>query len=271
MAIPTTGTFFLGLALIVIGTGLLKPNVSSIVGDLYPEGGARRDAGFSIFYMGINLGAFVGPLICGFLGEKINWHLGFSAAGIGMVLGLIQYKLGGKYLGDCGYMEPEEEARRPAALRWLVAGLAAFAAIVVALALLQAGGAIQITFEKVAEGAAFVIMGVAVLYFGSVLAFGELTGVQKKRVVVIFLLFLAAALFWSGFEQAGSSMNLFAERLTNRTVFGWQAPASALQAVNPLFIIIFAPLFGSLWVWLAPGRGSPRSRSSSGWDSSSSR
>jgi POT family proton-dependent oligopeptide transporter len=257
MAIPTTGTFFLGLALIVIGTGLLKPNVSSIVGDLYPEGGARRDAGFSVFYMGINLGAFVGPIICGFLGEKINWHLGFSAAGIGMVLGLIQYKLGGKYLGDCGYMEPEEEARRPAALRWLVAGLAAFAAIVVALALLQAGGAIQITFEKVAEGAAFVIMGVAVLYFGSVLAFGELTGVQKKRVVVIFLLFLAAALFWSGFEQAGSSMNLFAERLTNRTVFGWQAPASALQAVNPLFIIIFAPLFGSLWVWLNARKREP--------------
>jgi POT family proton-dependent oligopeptide transporter len=257
MAIPTTATFFLGLALIVIGTGLLKPNVSSIVGDLYPEGGARRDAGFSVFYMGINVGAFVGPIICGLLGEKINWHLGFSAAGIGMVLGLIQYRLGGKYLGDAGYIQPEEAERRPAAVRGLLLGIGLAAAIVVALALLQSSGMAHITFEGVAKGTAYVILGVAVLYFGSVLAFGELTGTEKKRIVVIFLLFLAAALFWSGFEQAGSSMNLFAERLTDRFVFGWEAPASALQAVNPLFIILLAPVFGSLWMWLSARKREP--------------
>ena len=250
MAIPTTATFFLGLGLIILGTGLLKPNVSSIVGDLYPEGGARRDAGFSIFYMGINLGAFIGPLICGVLGEKVSWHLGFSAAGVGMVLGLIQYKLGGKYLGDAGYMEPEEEARRPAALRGLLLGVGLVAAIVLTLALLQSSGVARISFEGVAKSAAYVIVGVAVLYFGSVLVFGGLTGTEKKRVGVIFILFLAAALFWSGFEQAGSSMNLFAERLTDRFVFGWEAPASALQAINPLFIIMMAPVFGSLWLWL---------------------
>ncbi|NBC04580.1 MAG: MFS transporter, partial [Bacteroidetes bacterium] len=102
MAIPTIEFFYLGLALIVIGTGLLKPNVSSMVGDLYPEGGARRDAGFSIFYMGINFGAILGPLLCGLLGEGYNWHYGFSLAGIGMVLGLISYKIGGKYLGTAG-------------------------------------------------------------------------------------------------------------------------------------------------------------------------
>ena len=102
MAVPTVPTFYAGLVLIVIGTGLLKPNVSAMVGDLYPEGGSRRDAGFSVFYSGINVGALVGPLVCGFLGEKVNWHLGFSAAGIGMVLGLIQYRFGGKYLGNAG-------------------------------------------------------------------------------------------------------------------------------------------------------------------------
>ena len=108
MAIGTMATFYLGLCLIVIGTGLLKPNVSAMVADLYPEGGNRRDAGFSIFYSGINVGAMIGPLVCGFLGEKVNWHLGFGAAGVGMVLGLIQYQLGGKYLGEAGLRRKSE-------------------------------------------------------------------------------------------------------------------------------------------------------------------
>src|SRR4051812_3017376 len=99
LAVPSTATFYAGLTLIVIGTGLLKPNISAMVGDLYPEGGARRDAGFSIYYMGINVGALLGPLICGYLGENVNWHLGFSAAGIGMLAGLFQYGLGAKRLG----------------------------------------------------------------------------------------------------------------------------------------------------------------------------
>jgi len=251
MAIPSRPTFFLGLALIVIGTGLLKPNVSSIVGDLYPEGGARRDAGFSVFYMGINIGALVGPLICGLLGEGINWHLGFSAAGVGMVLGLVQYRFGARYLGNAGFMEPAERERRPAALRSLLLGIGAVAAIAVALGLLDAGGVVSIGFESFARWTAYIIVGVAVLYFGSVLTFGELTGRQKKRVFVIFLLFVAAALFWSGFEQAGSSMNLFAERLTDRMVLGWEMPASLLQSINPFFIIVLAPVFGALWVWLS--------------------
>src|SRR5512132_921238 len=109
MALPTVPTFYLGLVLIVIGTGLLKPNVSAMVGDLYPEGGNRRDAGFSVFYSGINLGAFLGPLVCGYLGEGINWHLGFGAAGVGMVFGLFQYSRGGRYLGTAGHRRTEGE------------------------------------------------------------------------------------------------------------------------------------------------------------------
>jgi len=116
MAVPGTPTFFLGLVFIICGTGLLKPNVSTIVGELYPEGGARRDAGFSVFYMGINLGAFFGPIVTGFLGEGYQWHWGFGAAGVGMVLGLIQYRLGQPYLGDIGHLRTDKSPEEVAAL-----------------------------------------------------------------------------------------------------------------------------------------------------------
>ena len=116
MAIPTDFSFFLGLVFVICGTGLLKPNVSTIVGDLYPDGGARRDAGFSVFYMGINLGAFLGPLVTGWLGEGYHWHWGFGAAGVGMVLGLIQFRLGQRHLGDVGHLRTEKSPDEVAAL-----------------------------------------------------------------------------------------------------------------------------------------------------------
>src|SRR5215468_5667834 len=146
MALPTVPSFYLGLVLIVIGTGLLKPNVSAMVADLYPEGGSRRDAGFSVFYSGINVGALAGPLVCGFLGEKINWHLGFGAAGIGMILGLIQYRLGGKYLGDAGLLRPAPDSREAvSAVRHLKIGASVIVAIVVGALLGQAAGILHLT------------------------------------------------------------------------------------------------------------------------------
>ncbi len=248
MAVPTVVTFYLGLCLIVVGTGLLKPNVSAMVGDLYPEGGARRDAGFSIFYSGINTGALFGPIVCGYLGEKVNWHLGFGAAGIGMVLGLLQYRLGGKYLGAAGLREAEPGDQTT--LKRLVVVIVASLAAGVVLAALQVTGVLHMTLIGVAQGTG-VFMGVlAVVYFSSLLLFGKLSVAEKKRIVVIFVFFLAAVLFWSGYEQAGSSMNLFAERLTNRVIGGWEMPASWLQSVNPVFIIVLAPFVGFLWVWL---------------------
>jgi len=248
MAIPSVYTFYLGLILIIIGTGLLKPNVSAIVGGLYPEGGARRDAGFSVFYMGINIGAFAGPLICGYLGENINWHLGFSAAGIGMVFGLIQYKLGHRFLGELG-KEPKDVGDKAANWRKLFIGLAVLAGIV-GLLMLVRSYVVAFTLQEFGIGLGYSVVAIAIIYFLIVIMFGGLTTVEKKRVIVIFTLFVGAALFWSGFEQAGSSMNLFAERLTNRVVFGFESPASWLQSINPLFIIIFAPFFGWLWVTL---------------------
>jgi POT family proton-dependent oligopeptide transporter len=255
MAIPTTPTFYLGLVLIVIGTGFLKPNVSAIVGGLYPEGGARRDAGFSLFYMGINIGAFAGPLVCGYLGENINWHYGFGAAGVGMVLGLIQYKLGYKYLRDVGLPPDDGPEKRAEARMKLMRAIGILVGIGAALAIIRTTGAWVFTLNDFARALGGFVIALAVLYFAYVLTFGHLSNVEKKRLIVIFLLFIGAALFWSGFEQAGSSMNLFAEQLTNRVVLGWEAPASWLQSVNPLFIIIMAPVFG--YLWLALGARAP--------------
>jgi POT family proton-dependent oligopeptide transporter len=249
--------FYAGLILVVLGTGLLKPNVSTIVGELYPEGGARRDAGFSIFYMGINIGAFVAPLICGYLGENIDWHLGFAAAGVGMVLGLIQYRLGWGFLGDAGKFRAEAEAARPQAMRQLLLGLALVGVIAIVLYYLGSSGAVNITLEGAAQATGVIILAIAVLFFTSVLSFGGLDSVEKKRVVVIFFLFLGASIFWAGFEQAASSLNLFAQRLTDRNVLGWEAPASWLQSINPLFIITLAPVFGWLWVWLDQRKKEP--------------
>jgi POT family proton-dependent oligopeptide transporter len=254
MALPTVPSFYLGLVLIIIGTGLLKPNVSAMVAELYPEGGNRRDAGFSVFYSGINVGAFLGPIVCGFLGEKVNWHLGFSAAGVGMVLGLIQYRLGGKYLGSAGLRRADEPPDR-GAFRRLALGAATLAAVIVIATALQLTGVVNLSLYGVAKGTGFFMLGLAIVYFGSVILFSRLSAAEKKRIAVIFVFFLAAVLFWAGFEQAGSSMNLFADRLTNRMIFGWEMPASFLQSVNSIFIILLAPVFGALWIRL--GRRQP--------------
>ena len=260
MAIPAVPTFYLGLMLIVIGTGLLKPNVSAMVADLYPEGGARRDAGFSIFYMGINLGAFLGPSLCGLIGERYNFHLGFSLAGFGMVLGLIQYRLGGKHLGQAGLFKSDEPgAVLTARLRSFYTAVGAVAALGLAFGFLVYSGVLAISIQELAGwlGASILILSGA--FFVYLFVAGGLSGTEKRHLAVIIWLYLLAAVFWSGFEQAGSSLNLFARDLTNRTVAGWEMPASWLQNVNPILIIIFAPVFGWLWTWLAARNVNPSS------------
>jgi len=252
LAIPVVRELFfpLGLILIVVGTGLLKPNVSAIVGDLYPEKDAKRDAGFSIFYMGINIGAFFGPLVCGFLGETINWHLGFLAAGIFMILGLIQYKHNLKYFGDAGILKIESVEDINKEKRNLNTGIIAIILLAAIVYMIHAFGIIEITLQGMAAATGVIIVSLALLYFLYVLIFGHLDIVEKKRVILIFFLFIGAALFWSGFEQAGSSMNLFADRYTDRMFFGFEIPASWFLSVGALLIIIFAPIFGALWVKL---------------------
>ncbi len=313
IGVPGKPSFFLGLLFIVLGTGLLKPNVSTMVGDLYPrpgagatevqqqEWGARRDAAFSMFYMGINIGAMLGPFICSTLGERINWHWGFSAAGFGMLFGLAQYRMGGKYLGEAGLFRPKDGpdvVRRRSQTFWMSA--AAAAAIVAAVVWMLVSGILGVSLSDFATWIGYGILLLAILFFawlifgiGTTVAllvvFGVLTGVlapdmgttggqwailvtlgafvllcigllavrrdsvstDKKHLMVIFWLFLLAAIFWSGFEQAGSSLNLFAQNLTDRTIGGWEMPTGWLQNVNPFFIIVLAPVFGYLWTWLA--------------------
>ena len=243
MAVQSLAFFYLGLTLIVLGTGMLKGNVAVIVGQLYAPEDQRRDAGFSIFYMGINLGAFIAPLVCGYLGQRVNWHVGFGAAGVGMTLGIIQYVLGSRSLGDAG-IRPAQ-ALSPAARRWTMILAVAITAFGVALF----AGIIPITAKQIADAAGILLVSGAVAFFAWLFAAPGWTPIERKRLVAIALLFLAACLFWSQFEQAGSTLNLFGDRATRTEIFGWIFPSSYYQALQPLFIISFAPVFA--WVWIA--------------------
>jgi proton-dependent oligopeptide transporter, POT family len=246
--------FFLGLILIVLGTGLLKPNISAIVGDLYPEGGGRRDAGFSIFYMGINVGAFAGQLITGALGETVGWHYGFGAAGVGMFLGLVVFWLkAGATLGPIGTditRHPDQaiQTRQERTVKMALGVGLGLLAIVFALA---ATGLLVLDAQVIGRSMTVVLVGLALGFFAYVFLAGGLDKDEMKRVGVIVVLFLFAAVFWSAFEQAPTSLNLFARDFTDRQVGGFLIPATWFQSVNSLFIIICAPFFAALWVGLS--------------------
>jgi proton-dependent oligopeptide transporter, POT family len=253
MAFPSLATFYIGLVLIVIGTGLLKGNVSVIVGRLYSANDARRDAGYSIFYMGINTGAFIAPLVCGYLGQRISWHVGFAAAGVGMVLGLIQYSFGRKNLGTAG-LHPADPGS-PAALahqkkdatRKAAIGLAVLIAFGVGLGL----GVIPLTATQISDAAGYLLLFTAVGFFAWVLLSGAWTRIERNHLIVIVALFVGYALYGAAFEQGGSTLNLFADRNTRTSAFGWEFPSSWFQSLNPLFVITFAPLFAWLWIRMA--------------------
>ena len=260
MAIPLTETFFTGLLLIVLGTGLLKPNISSMVGELYPSHEqARRDAGFSIFYAGINLGAAIAPIVTGFLGEKINWHYGFGVAGIGMVLGLIQYKITEKNLGDAGiapvaFANPKTRMKTEKRFR---TGLWILGAFLIILLLLFFTRTIVADPLFIAKILGYVIPVSAVAYFLYVLLFQDLEGGERKKVVAIAIFFICTGLFYAGYEQQGSSLNLFAKRYTNMFIGSFEMPAAWMQTVPPVAVIIFSMVFAWLWVWLAKRNMNP--------------
>ncbi|HJU89954.1 MAG TPA: peptide MFS transporter [Gemmatimonadaceae bacterium] len=246
-AIFAQKAFFLGLILIVMGTGLLKPNISAIVGDLYPEGGSRRDAGFSMFYMGINIGALAAPIITGLLGERVGWHWGFGAAGVGMLFGLIVYRLRAhETLGPIG-MQPTAGPAEQRRVK-MITGIALGA--IVALVVLFMSGVVAFNAVAVASRMRDAMLAMALLYFGYLFFFAGLSADEKKRVGVIVVLFLFATIFWSAFEQAPTSLNLFARDFTDRVIFGWEMPVLWVQAVNSLFVILLAPVFAYLWISL---------------------
>jgi POT family proton-dependent oligopeptide transporter len=250
LAIPGPPTlFFGGLVVIILGVGLLKPNISTLVAELYPEGGARRDAGFTLFYMGINLGAFIGPLIAGWLALRYGWRIGFLAAAVGMPLGLLQFWLSRSLLGSAGVAPHRPDGGAGLQRDWTALGIAMLLLAVVAL--LVFSGAIVVSPAPLAKGAAYVLVGMAAAYFLYLFLGAGLEPAERRRVQVVLVMFVACALFWSGFEQAGSSMNLFAKRHTDRFIGGFEIPAGWFQSVQPAFVILFAPVFSALWVWLA--------------------
>ena len=244
--------FYLGLLVIVLGVGLLKPNVSVMVADLYPEGGARLDAGFTVFYMGINLGATLGPVVTGEAQSLIGPRAGFGVAAVFMAAGVLQYYLTQHHLGTAGqFVAPakvgaDAVSRKPWWKLWIALGVSALA--VAALSF----GWVPLNPLTLARASALVIAATAVLYFAHLFIAGNLSTQEKRRALVIVVLFFGSALFWLGYEQAGSSLNLFAERYTDRALGSFVIPASWFQSLDAAFVIAFAPLLA--WVWIALAR-----------------
>jgi proton-dependent oligopeptide transporter, POT family len=239
--------FYFGLVIIVIGVGLLKPNVSGIVAGLYPEGGARLDAGFTVFYMGINVGGFLGPLVTGWALVHFGARAGFAAASFFMAVGVVQFYLTRHHLGTAGAYVASASRGRQWLYLWIAVGLAAAALAAVSV------GWIPVNAVALAHGATYAIVAMAVLFFLYYFSAAGLDAEERRRGVVLVVLFVGCVLFFSGYEQAGSSLNLFAERYTDR-VLGWfhfVIPAGWFQSLNSLFIFIFAPFFAWGWVALA--------------------
>lgn len=257
MAINSKFTFFAGLILIACGTGLLKPNISAMVGQLYSEDDKRRDAGFSVFYTGINLGAFLAPLVVGFLAQSqsfknvitsmgldpnSSWHWGFGAAGVGMTVGIIQYILGGKRLAAVGAKPVIAAATDGEGFDYLTLILAFVGGII---------GAAVGKFYGESWPISALFPTVVGFFFGYLLGIiRHLKGEEFRRIIVIFILFVFSCVFWMTYEQAGSSLTLFADRLTATTIFGWTYPSSWFQSVPALFVIIFASIIGAFWLKL---------------------
>ena len=249
--------FLSGLALIIVGTGFFKPCVSVMVGQLYGAGDARRDSGFTIFYMGINLGAFLSPLVAGALGEQVGWHWGFGSAAVGMVIGLFFYSIyRPRYLEGVG---------EPPAVAWTRSDSLKFAGLVtvmvgipvIPLLLYTTGGlaAFAGVWNSVtATSAQQLVLWLVLLVFllGSIWAFllRQLPEERSRLAVIFILAFLGNIAFWTAFEQAGSSMNIFAKVNTDRSILGWTFPASYFQSINPLAILVFGPVFAWLWIYL---------------------
>ena len=248
LAVSNIQTFYLGLIFVVLGTGLLKPNISAIVGDLYENDKDRKESGFTLFYMSINIGSILGFFVCGYLGENIGWHYGFGAAGIGMAFGLLQFIFSKNNLGQVG-VKPSIDLPKNRARKELLIVLA-ICLIFITSIILGFLGYWKFDPIPLANALTFVILLTALLYFIYLFSFGKLNNDERKKVTLIIVLFFGAALFWSGFDQAGSSFNIFAKEYTNRIIFGWEYPASWLQVLNPLLVVIISPFMAYLWFFL---------------------
>lgn len=238
-----TRVFFLGLICNVLGVGLLKPNASATVGELYPEGGSRRDAGFSIFYMGVNIGSLLGPMFVPVVAQHYGWHAGFALPALGMLFGVAQFLATRRYLGSAG--------AAPASIRprsWLA--LWVIVAVIGVLTALTLSGAITVNAVALAAQVSWAVGILMAAYLLYMALFGGLTRAERGRVFAMMALFAASTLFWMAYMQMFGSFTLFAQRYTDLDILGWSMPAGDMQTVNPIFIIALAPVFAALWLWL---------------------
>ncbi len=258
LAIPNEKTFFIGLILVVLGTGLLKPNIGALVGQLYSMDDARRDSGYALYYMGINIGSLIGYIVCGWLATNIGWHWAFGAAAIGMAFGLIQFRLTHPNLKGVG-AEPTTAMSEAGSRRsWGV--IIAFLIGLAAVTGLIMTGAVSINPVSLANYTAWAFVALFFIYFGAIFFLGKLNAIEKKGMLALLLVCIASACFWSGFEQAGSSLNLFARDYTDRMIGGFEIPPAWFQSANSAFIILLTPFFAAFWIWLGkrmitPGYG----------------
>jgi len=238
-----TRLFFLGLVCNVLGVGLLKPNASTTVGALYPEGGSRRDAGFSIFYVGINIGSFFGPMFVPVLARNYGWHAGFALPAFGMLIGVSQFLLTRRYLGSAGAPPVSTRPRARLALCVVVAVIAAVTALMLS-------GVVTVDPVTLASRVSWVVGLLLAGYLLYMAFFGGLTPAERGRVFAMMTLFAASTLFWMAYMQIFGSLTLFTERYTDLDIFGWNMPAGDMQTVPPTYIIVLAPVFAALWVRL---------------------
>ncbi|WP_105189659.1 peptide MFS transporter [Pseudoalteromonas sp. T1lg48] len=249
LAIPHPSSFFVGLIFVATGTGLLKPNISAMVGQLYKTEDERRDSGYAIYYMGINIGSMIGYGVCGYFMENVGWHWAFGAAAVGMALGLVQYRLSQGYIAGINDKPANPLSAKGASLAWTVIG--AFIAIVTLTVIATYQGWLVINPVALAGSVAIVFTITFFIYFGHIYFMGELTNSEKQRMWALFLVCVASACFWSGFEQAGSSLNLFARDYTDRLVGSFEIPTAWFQSANSIFIIVLSPFFAALWINMA--------------------
>ncbi|MBI5084688.1 MAG: MFS transporter [Acidobacteria bacterium] len=259
LALPSEPALFAGMVIVAFGTGLLKPNISTIVGQIYQPGDPRRDSGFSVLYMGINIGSTLAPLACGWVGERVSWRLGFAMAGIGMVLGVITFLRGMSRLGGSG-LKPVEPPTPEIGRQWrrnFRAGLAGTAGLFALLAAVHFSGALVLSAERLVNVAGLALFAITLGLFGWMFLGGDWTPDERKRLAVIAVLFCGSALYWAAFEQAGSSFNLFAKHNTENVLWGFNFPASWFQSLNAGFIIVLAGVFA--WVSIRLGDRQPGS------------
>ncbi len=246
LAIPDDRTFFVGLILVVLGTGLLKPNIGAMVGQLYEAGDSRRDAGYTLYYMGINIGSIIGYFVTGWLQVNAGWHYAFGAAAVGMGIGLIQYQITLPKMGDVAAQPPQPLSDKSRKLSWTV--IAGFLVGLTVLTMAVFSGAVVINPVELATYVLISITLVFLVYFAGIFVLGNLTDDEKKRMYALFLICVASACFWAGFEQAGSSLNLFGRDYTDRMIGTFEIPPAWFQSVNSIFIVILSPFFAALWI-----------------------